>query len=183
MKKILNFLKKLLNLFKKEFGAKTISEQISFPVISSLFDDSERIARSVFTPLNIKKDNSLKNNVFRTPSEIDEVSVNRLEFTNADFVKEISKKIENPERDRTYFGIAILNVHEILFSKCAVVYTPKTEPFSNPFHSDIKVGYVPKRGETLPAEIAYKIDLLSNKARFYIDPNPAVEDWTGSELL
>ena len=73
---------------------------------------------------------------------------------------------------------------EIDVSNCTIVYSPILKPKEkvNLFHSDIKVGFTPKKGEELPSEISKKIKDLTNFARFYKDPNPNSIEWGGQEL-
>ncbi len=168
-------LKDFLNLFKS-------SKKLQ--LLSSEFSDTEKIARSVFSPVNVNKSDELRTNVYKSPAEMDEVSVNRLDYTNADNLKNLSKKIENPSSKRNYFGFAILNVLEIKECEANVVYSPIIEPVENVnvCHSDIKVGYVKERGKEFPAEINYKISQLIKKSRFYKDPAPHDIKWGGSDL-
>lgn len=172
-------LKKLMNLLRFYSKANKPAKEIPLKI-----ELEERIARSVYSPINLhRKKKTLLSNTFRTPSGIDEVSVNRLDLTSADFCKKVSKKNEH-KGVRSYFGFAILNHHEILSAVCKLVYTPILKPKEdfNPFHSDIKVGFTPVKGEPLPAEIAQKIDILTQRARFYLDNNPDSERWTGDQL-
>ena len=89
-------LKDFLNLFKS-------SKKLQ--LLSSEFSDTEKIARSVFSPVNVNKSDELRTNVYKSPAEMDEVSVNRLDYTNADNLKNLSKKIENPSSKRKLFRI------------------------------------------------------------------------------
>ena len=142
--KILRNCRLLSSLFKKK---DTIKEDEIDLSISSSFDLYEKISRTIFSPINLKKDNTLRNNSFTTPAGIDEVSVNRLNYTSSNFIKMISKKISNPDEGRNYFGMAIIDVIEIHESDSEIHYTPNkinltTEIIDNPFHSDIKIGFV-----------------------------------------
>ena len=170
-------LKDLVNIFK--FFKKT-----KVKLLPIEFADTEKIARSVFSPVNVTKSDKLRTNTFKSPANKDEVSVNRLYYTNASHLKKLSKEIENPPQ-RNYFGFAILSKFEISKCNTEVVYSPVLEPKDkiNPFHSDIKVGYIKEKGKEFPAEINYKIDKLITACRFYKDPNPSIDNWTGKELL
>lgn len=170
-------LKNLLNTFR--FFKKTKVNLLPLEFVST-----EKIARSVFSPVNVTKSDRLRTNIFKSPASIDEVSVNRLDYTNARYLKKLSKKNENIPK-RNYFGFAILLKSEI--SKCdvEVVYSPILEPKDkiNTYHSDIKIGYIKEKGKEFPAEISYKIDKLIKACRFYKDPNPSTDNWKGKELL
>ena len=170
-------LKNLLNIFK-------FFKRSKVNLLPSEFADTEKIARSVFSPVNVTKSEKLRTNTFKSPANIDEVSINRLDYTNANHLKKLSKNIENPPR-RSYFGFAMLLKSEIYNCNAELKYSPILEPKDkiNPFHSDIKVGYIKEKGKEFPAEINYKIDKLITACRFYKDPNPSTDNWTGKELL
>ncbi len=156
----------------------------SLPKVPLNFEDTEKIVRTVYSPYNFdKKKGSLNPNLFRSPFDIDEISVNRLNYTTASFCKKISKE-NQIVGERDYFGFAVLLREEITNSKCSIVYSPIKEPKEkiNYFHSDIKIGYIPKRGEQYPSEISKKIKDLTKLARFYIDPLPTSNEWIGEDL-
>lgn len=152
--------------------------------ISKQITDNERIVRSVFSPINVNKKGKLRNNAFQSPAEKDEVSVNRLDFTTPTFCKKLSKQIEQPQHKRTYFGLAVLTAKEIRDVEAEVIASPiKTETIDNPFHADIKIGYIKKRGETLPTEFRLKMQEMVKKARFYVDDDVKSDEWNGEELV
>lgn len=159
--KLKKFQSSLLLWFKKK------SSSTKIPIH---FNKDEKIIRSIFSPINIHKSKgTLLPNSFRTPPEKDEVSVNRLDYTSADFCKKVAKKNETiGERD--YFGFAVLLKTNIDDANCSIIYSPILTPKNiiNLFHSDIKIGYIPQRGEPLPSEYAEKINNLTQKAKFYI---------------
>ena len=151
--------------------------------IPTSFDADEKIIRAIYSPVNIHKTKgTLLSNAFRTPSDIDEVSVNRLDYTTPNFCKKMA--VENQNHDRNYFGFAILLKNQIDICSCTIMYSPILTPKekANVFHADIKIGFIPKRGEQLPSEILKKINDLTNLARFYKDPNPSLTDWQGGVL-
>ncbi len=170
-------LKCLRNLFK-------FFKRDNVTLLSSEIADTEKIARSVFSPVNVTKSNTLRTNTYKSPANFDEVSVNRLDYTTANFLKKLSKKIAIPPK-RNYFGFAILLKSEILQCGANVVYSPILEPEKdlNIYHSDIKIGFIKKVGEELPAEANYKVSKLIEKSRFYKDPKPNAEYWTGDDLI
>lgn len=155
-------LKYLRNLFKSSKSNKVnlLSSEIAF---------TEKIARSIFSPVNVTKSNTLRANTYKSPANIDEVS-------DLD-------KIANPKQSR-FGGVAILYKSDIIECDADVVYSPILEPKENLniYHSDIKVGFIKEKGQELPAEINYKVSKLIEKSRFYIDPNPNTENWTGDDL-
>lgn len=152
------------------------------------FSESEKITRTIFSPMNIRKDGSLRNNSFTTPANKDEVSVNRLDYTTPNFIKKISKLISNPDKDRSYYGISVINVREIYESDSDIVYSPNNiiidkNKIENKFHSDIKIGFIKESGRQLPMKYAYKVEQMVNKARFYEDNNPSSEFWDSGNLV
>jgi len=151
--------------------------------LPEIIADNEKIIRAIYSPINLHKNKQrLNNNFYRPPADSNEVSVNRFDFTDAVFLKTLAKQFQNPEHRRIYFGFEILDAVEIRANELKVVYSPLTEPVINPFHADIVFEHTVKRGEQLPAEVSYKIRQLAQKARFYEDPQPDNEDWSGEEL-
>lgn len=180
MKIILNYFQSLLKLFKTENDSIEIPKTIEIP---EEIKDDEKIARFVFSPINVNpKTGKLKSNCYRPPSGYDEVSVNRVDYTTPNFLKSIALKMQNSNRN--YFGFGIINAKDIRDSNSDIIYTPKHNLLDyNPFHSDIKIGYQVKPGEELPAEISNKIQKMIKATRLYQDKNPESNDWTGNELL
>ncbi len=180
MKKILNYFLNLLKQFKKENKSIDLFKTIDIP---QEINDVEKIARFVFSPINVNpKTGKLKSNCYRPPSGYDEISVNRLDFTTANFLKAIAIKMQN--HNRNYFGFGIINTFDIRNSNCNIIYTPKNE-FNdyNPFHSDIKIGHTVVSGEELPAEINSNIQKMIMATRLYKDKNPELNYWADSELI
>lgn len=142
------------------------------------FSDSEKIVRSIFSPINLKKDGTgLNPNAFRSPAGIDEVSVNRLSHTNADFCKRHGKSIENPNANRSFCGLALLYVNQILSTGSEIKYTPKSD---NIYHADIKIGFIPVKGQPLPSQFQKKVKELAEKSKLFRDDNPSSNSWGGS---
>ena len=148
--------------------------------IPNEFSDFEKIVRSIFSPINISKNGlRIQPNAFWTPAEIDEVSVNRLSYTTINFCKDHSKKIQNPIFKRNYFGFALLYPNQIYGCNAKIVYTPGK---NNKFHSDIKIGYIPQKGQALPSEFQKKIKDLAKRAKLFKDPNPDSKHWEGKTV-
>ena len=171
IRKFINWLLSLRKSFK--------SKKISSAKIPQLIDEKERLSRAIFSPINIDSKGKLKSNAFRTPADKDEISVNRLEFASVNFCKAEAKKNENASMNRSYFGFAIITQNEIQNCDCTTVYTPIE---INPYHCDIKIGYIPKKGEELPSKFRKKVDDMTKVARFYNDPNPSSTNWLGDKL-
>jgi hypothetical protein len=154
--------------------------------LSSEFKPKEKILRIVFHPKNFRKDGKPKSNIFRSRTGEDEVSVIRFDFTNPDFCKQYGKKIQNPRVKQQFHGFALILVDEIHNADCDIVFTPRNDEgtkFYNPYHSDIKIGYVCNRGEELPAEYQFKVNEMKEKCRIYEDENPETDKWTGEKEM
>ena len=142
--------------------------------------DHERIVRIIFSPINVKilKDGSkqILPNAFRSPAGIDEVSVIRLDYSTIDFCKKLGRANEKPTEKRRFFGLASIEAKQIRTVNADVISTPKRQ---NPAHADIKIGFIPKKGEPLPTEFRIKLDELVKRTTFYEDPNPESNVWEG----
>ncbi len=164
-KKLKSYLSKLVNCKKK-----------SIDNIPDLIDNTERIIRVIFSRMNLKGNSKLKPNAFKSPPDIDEVSTIRIDHSSADFCKQHGKSIQNPQADRSYFGLAALNAIEIRNIGAEVISSKKHFPS----HSDIKIGYIIRRGEPLPSEYNLMIKQLAKEARLYEDSNMESDKWEGN---
>jgi hypothetical protein len=184
MKRILNYFLSSLKRFRRS-SVNNFSETISTQTLNlpSEISNAEKIARFVFSPINVNPNTGkLKSNCYKPPAGYDEVSVNRLDFTNANFLKSIALKMQNTNRN--YFGFGVITALDIRNSDSDIIYTPKKESTDyNTYHSDIKIGYTVIPGEELPAEISNKIQKLVKSTRLYRDNNPELTNWTGDEPL
>lgn len=187
--KILKYLQKILGLSNKDVSNNDSSSNNEVSIdIPDNFSESEKITRTIFSPMNVKKDDSLRNNSFTTPAGLDEVSVNRLNYSTPNFIKKLSKFISNPDKERGYYGIAVIDVKEIYESDSNIIYSPNEITIDditieNKFHSDIKIGFVKKTGNPLPMKFTYKVEQMVQKARFYKDDNPDIESWKNDDLV
>lgn len=169
-------MKRLFKWLKKIFFSSS-----EFESIPEVIDDSEKIARGIYSPINVNpKNNKLKSNAFKPPPGLDEISVNRVDHSTPKFCKMIGKKNESVSKNRIFYGLAILLAKEIKSFGADLVYTPIKSPKTdrNIFHSDIKIGYKPERGKPLPAEYQLIVNNLASTSRFFPDTNPSSEDWT-----
>jgi len=147
--------------------------------IPNLIDNSERIIRTIYSRINLNNKNELKNNFFKPPIGSEKISVNRLDYTTIKFCKKIGKKHQHEEQDRAYYGFAALIAKEIRNFDFDIDYDPIK---GNRYHANIKIGYVSRRGQQLPADITYKIEKLKKIARIYIDPDTNSKKWYGDEV-
>lgn len=184
-------LKGLKNIFKL-FNFKGGTAKAAENLLPKEFLESEKIARAVYSPFNFHKKHSdrlnpnfYKPNVPKNETETEDVSVNRLDYTTPAFLKKLAKYFQSEQR--RYRGFAILNVKEIKGAGWGIVYTPIVNPRKieekNLFHSDIKLGYMVKKGEQLPAEYSQKVKSLANKVRYYEDSDVNSECFKGEELI
>lgn len=196
--RILKSLLKIFNQFRnKSDNTSDIDEELEKTKILEDFKDTDKIARTILTPFNFKKNKQhintkavLNKNAFETPPNLDEVSVNRLDYTDSNHLKKLGKIIDIPsDENRNYCGVAIIDVSEIKASDAQIVYSPlyisneNVVNFPNPFHSDIKIGCIKERGKPLDQEFAYKVSKMVEFCRYYPDPNPSEDEWNGSALI
>ena len=108
-----------------------------------------------------------------------------MDYTTVGFCKGASKKIEQPQHRRSYFGLAAILAKEIRDTKSDVIYSPilKLKKENNPYHSDIKIGYIPEKGKQLPSEFQEKVNKIAETARLFVDPDPNSANWTGEKIL
>ncbi|GIJ96875.1 hypothetical protein CAPN001_14440 [Capnocytophaga stomatis] len=174
--KILSYLK---NIFQKSDKSKYFSNEVSdLHNLPDDISDEENIARFVFSPINVNpKSNKLKPNCFRPPAGLDEISVNRYDYTTASFLKSLALKMQTDKKE--FFGLGIVKANKIRGNEFEVVYTPIE---LNPYHSDIKIGYTAVKNEELPAEISYKLRKVLEETKLFIDRNTIDNEWLGDEI-
>lgn len=172
--------------------------------IPNTIAENEVIVRNIFHPLFIKSRSKggLKEQAFLPPHTSEDVfnktgkirndvSVLRLEYTNADFCKNHALQIPIKE----YCGLAILKVkdcqeinsklNDIQPYKCEVISTPLV---NLPMHADIiysNLTIVTYRlqDKTFPFQVRAIAKSLAQAAKYYPDPNPLVSDWKGVPLV
>jgi len=175
----------MLRLIKKTFQKLRIlsnSSNISgFGGVPSEIADNEKLLRNIFSPFNVdEKKLTLKTNTFRPPSGTDEISVNRLNYTSIDFCRNLAFENNSGSNLRKFFGFALITKVAVIENFATVAASPIID--KNPFHADIKIGYVMVSGEQPPAEIAERISKLTKKAILYVDPNPQSDRWEGTAI-
>lgn len=158
--RIFRCLKNIFQLSKENVISSHPADSSNIP---SDVSDDENIARFVFSPINVNlKNDSLKPNCFKPPAGYNEVSVNRFDFTDENFLKELALKMQAPKKD--FYGLAIVKVHIIRENKFDVIYTPIEK--TNPYHADVKIGYTVEKEVELPAEISFQIKEILKKNYF-----------------
>jgi len=87
-------LKKLINLSKILENKEYIKD------IPKIISHIEKIVRVLlYSKMVTKNEVNIRSNAFRTPPDIDEVSVIRLDYCIPDFCKKQGKKIQNQEKN------------------------------------------------------------------------------------
>lgn len=174
--KILNYLK---NIFQKSDKSEDFSNGVyDCHKLPHNISDEENIARFVFSPINVNpKNNKLKLNCFKPPPGLDEISVNRYDYTKASFLKSLALEMQTDKKE--FFGLGMVKANKIRENKFDVVYTPLE---SNPYHSDIKIGYTAVENEELPAEISHKLRKVLEETKLFIDRNTTNNEWLGDEI-
>lgn len=180
---ILTFLKNLF--YQSDKNSENNTKESERKALDSIFmlpteiNNEEKIARYIFSPINVnEKNNNLKTNCLKPPTGYDEVSVNRFDYTDASFLKNLGLKMQNPKKE--FYGLAIFKAETIVENHFDLIYTPIK--ITNQFHSDIKIGYVVEKDVELPAEINEKIRNILKKTQFFKDSNIDTPIWVGEEI-
>lgn len=149
------------------------------PIVPDSFEEDEKLIRIIFSPFHIDKKDATKitHTAFRPPPEIDEVSVNRLNFTTATFCKQQGKAMNSATK--TFCGLASIRHSAIIQSGASVRISKQPD---NPSHADIYFGILLKKGESAPAEMNLVLKNLARSARFYPDVNLDSTIWEGGDI-
>lgn len=157
----------------------SISHSADNKSIPREISDIENIARFIFSPINVNpKNDSLKPNCFKPPAGYDEVSVNRYDFTDENFLKTLALKMQAPKKD--FYGLAMVKTNTIRENNFDVIYTPIDN--TNPYHADVKIGYTVEKEVELPAEISFQIKEILKKTTLFKDTDSSTNIWMGSEI-
>ncbi len=143
--------------------------------------DEEKIVRAVKTPQHVhKKKPKLKPAAFRPPPERDDLSVMRKDHMGANACKAQAQSLSKPPVS-TYCGLAVIGASEVRGTKASLVDSREGQ-FCG--HAHIEQGVpAPAPGESAPPWLQEKYKMLSDAARFYVDPEPEREGWTGEDLI
>lgn len=174
--RIFSCLKNLFRQSKENLVNSHSADHINIPRDIS---DDENIARFIFSPINVNpKNDNLKSNCFKPPAGSDEVSVNRYDFTDENFLKLLALKMQAPKKE--FYGLAMVKANSIRENKFDLIYTPIEN--TNPYHADVKIGYTVEKEVELPAEISFQIKELLKKTTLFKDNDSSTDRWTGSEI-
>ena len=120
----------------------------------------------------------IKAGAFRPPAGLDEISVTRIDYSSLDFCRKYG--IDKLQTDKyKYLGFGVLLTGQIRNLEADVVFSPKFDNFA---HADIKIGFIPQKGEPLPSKYIIICNNLAKKARRYDDPNPNLSTLTIDDL-
>lgn len=149
------------------------------------FIDDEKIIRAVYSKHNINpNNNNIKANFFKHSSN--ELSCNRLDYSNVDCIKKLSVLNNKPDKDRIFYGFGCTSpsiIKKYIDGYWYLLYTPKEEE-NNPFHCDIKFKdeYV-KLNQATDSRINDLIDTIKEKYwNFFFDKNTNTEIWNGGPV-
>lgn len=174
--RISSYLKNIFRQSKENVINSHPADQINIPRDIS---DNENITRFIFSPINVNpKNDNLRPNCFKPPAGYDEVSVNRFDFTDENFLKTLALKMQAPKKN--FYGLAMVKAYTIRENKFDVIYTPIEN--TNPYHADVKIGYTVEKEVELPAEISFQIREILKKTSLFKDTDSSTDNWTGSEI-
>jgi hypothetical protein len=139
-----------------------------------MFSPSERIVRFIYSDHNLNSKTTpktLKSNFVafsqNTESGKYELSCFRFELDSMKGCTTIGRSYENPEENRSYFGIACIDVAAILnWETHSLAFTPKSD---NPNHVDIYDEIPMIEGRADNAAINYKREMFRRVWKIYDD--------------
>jgi hypothetical protein len=120
----------------------------------------------------------LRDNVFRSPAGVDEVSVMRHTHMSSDSCKSKAKEIAAADVHNPYVGFAAISVASVRNVGSEV--TDSRQEFCG--HADISHGVVVPKEEPLKPELSLRLRDLKDKAKLLMDPAPENDAWTGEAI-
>jgi hypothetical protein len=149
--------------------------------------DDERIVRAIYSPVHLdQKLTRLRPSAYEPPPGTDELSVMRLEYLGARASKRHARRIENPQKNRTYRGFAVLRVSRIRATNMSV--EDSRQEFCG--HADIRLLLDALKNrqakEPLSATDGKRLkelkDYLLASSKYVADPKPRSSRWTAGLL-
>lgn len=122
---------------------------------------TETLARCIYSPFHIQKDGRIKPSAFRPTYDLDEISVNRLDYAGQPFCMEFG--FSESKLDKVFSGLALVKMQQILQTGADCMASPLP---NNPFHAHIFFGKTLNRGEVVPAFINEMMLRLAESAVF-----------------
>jgi hypothetical protein len=144
-------------------------------------DDQERIARAILN-IHLNEKGKLKTNTFRPKPGKPDVSVMRHSYMGSDACKAKAKGIRSSSPNIEYKGLAVIGAKQIRNSGSEVTDSREGKDHYCG-HADISHGSPPPPGEPDDPMLVEKLRALKNAARYYPDPDPSIEHWTGAQIL
>lgn len=142
--------------------------------------DDEKVARAIFHPFHINKNNKIKSAAFKAPTGRADVSVNRLIALTANECKQKAKQIED-KPSKIYRGFAVIEAGKIRELGSDIIDS-RSDP--NYFgHADIIHDVILEKNKPAPPEFNFRLSKMANAAKAFIDPDPDECEWNGDNLL
>lgn len=147
--------------------------------------DCETIVRVILHPFHFDQKGRLKPQAFESPRGKDEVSVIRLDYSDATFCKRWGKNRVAIQGAKDYKGLAAFRTTAVRGIDSRIVSTPMD---ACPVHADIKHGYVrPEQDEPGTPQaieaLRTRLKVLLKSVRYFTDPDTAAERWIGEAVL
>jgi hypothetical protein len=121
----------------------------------------------------------LRDNVFRPPPGIDEVSVMRHTHMASNPCKQKAKEIAGGDQNNPYVGLAAITAESIRSEHSEV--TDSREEFCG--HAHISHGIAaPVADEPIDPVLMSRLQELRKKAKLLLDPQPENDEWTGEAI-
>lgn len=139
-------------------------------------ENGETVVRVLFE-CHVRRD-KLKDNVFRPKPEKDGVSVLRHTHLKSDECKAIAKKKIARNPTPRYVGVAAIRVESVRNLGSDVV--DSRDQFCG--HADILHGAVIPANDPPDPLLILRIRDMKDKAKFFRDPEPDEEKWTGDQI-
>lgn len=144
--------------------------------VPPVIDKKEEVVRILLSPMHYNnKNNSVLPYTFKPPHGLEDISVNRKEYTTPFKCEQQGRNMQNSSN--IFWGVAIVSVDTIREIGFDVIASPIKEDLStgveeNLAHADIKIGFKPITGEPLPTDITRKIKTLISKLKIIEAPLP-----------
>jgi len=142
--------------------------------------DRELIVRGILD-IHLDKKGKLKSNAFRPKANTDDVSVMRHDYMGSDACKVTARGLAHGTIE--YRGLAVLLASEVRRAGSQVTDSREGNYCG---HAHISHGIVVPPDEPVPSEQTLRLDErlreLRITARYYADPEPPKDAWTGPTL-
>jgi hypothetical protein len=121
----------------------------------------------------------LRDNAFRPPPGIDEVSVMRHTHMTSNPCKQKAQEIAGGDPNNRYVGVAAITAESIRSEHSEV--TDSREEFCG--HAHISYGIAaPVADEPIDPVLLSRLQELKKKAKLLLDPEPETDAWTGEAI-